>query len=113
MDSAAAGFRKSKLDLLEFFASADSMRVVIFGPRTFNQLSKADKTWACFCHCVVRWLRHDYMSNTSLRERFRLPTEDYQAVSAVIADARKAGRIVPAEENQGKRHAKYVPYWVK
>jgi len=95
----------------EFFASKDSMRVVIFGPRLFNQLTKADRVWACFCHCVVRWLRHDPMSNQSLRERFRLSDEDYQAASAVIADARKAGKIVQAEENQGKRNARYVPYW--
>ena len=89
------------------------MRVVVFGPKPFGRLSKGEKVWACFCHCVVRWLRHDYMSNTPLRERFSLPPEDYQAVSGVIADARKAGRIVAAEEDQGKRNARYVPYWAR
>ena len=96
-----------------FFLSENSMRVVLFGPRKFNELSKADKTWACFCHCVVRFNRHDYMSNTTLRERFSLPEAEYQAVSAVIASARKDGRIVRADEKQGNKYAKYVPYWAR
>jgi hypothetical protein len=97
----------------EFIASENSMRVVLFSAKPFNRLSKDDKIWACFCHSVVRWLRHDYMSNTTLRARFSLQAEDYQAVSAVIADAKKAGRIVPAEEDQGRRNARYVPYWAR
>lgn len=50
--------------------------------------------------------------NTTLRERFSLADEEYQAVSAVIADAKKARRIVAADPTQGKRNARYVPYWV-
>jgi hypothetical protein len=96
-----------------FFLSENSMRVVLFGPKKFNELSKADRVWACFCHCVVRFNRHDYMSNATLRERFSLPEEEYQAVSAVIASARKERRIVRADENQGNKYAKYVPYWAR
>ncbi len=46
--------------------------VILFGPRPFNEMSKADKMRACFFHCVLRWLTRDYMSNASLRERFSL-----------------------------------------
>jgi hypothetical protein len=46
----------------------------------------------------VRWLRHDYMSNTSLRGRYSLDAGAYQAVSSVIADSKKARRIAPAEK---------------
>lgn len=111
IDKAIFEIEEMSLPAPQFIPSADSMRVVIFGPRKFNQLSKTEKAWACYCHSVVRWLSHDYMSNTSLRERFHLSDEEYQAVSAVIAEARRSGRIVPAEESQGRRHAKYVPYW--
>ncbi len=94
-----------------FLASKNTMRVVIFGPKKFNDLPKADKIWSCFCHCVVRWMRHDYMSNASLRQRFSLDQNDYQTVSNVIADARKENKIIPADPNQGNRNARYVPYW--
>jgi predicted HTH transcriptional regulator len=111
IDNAIIDIEERSLPAPEFFASKDSMRVVMFGPKKFNQLSKQDKVWSCFCHCVVRWVRHDYMSNTSLRERFNLADEDYQLASAVIADARRAGRIIPADPSQGKKNARYVPYW--
>ncbi len=111
IDKALLEIERLSLPTLRFITSADSMRVFIFGPRKFNQLSKSEKSWACYCHCVVRWLSQDFMSNTSLRERFRLPDNEYQAVSVVISDARKSRRIVEAEKNQGKRNAKYVPYW--
>jgi predicted HTH transcriptional regulator len=113
IDKAILAMEKMSLPAPEFFASEDSMRVVIPGPRAFAALSKEDRVWACFCHCVVRWLSQDYMSNSSLRARFSLPDEEYQAVSTVIANARDAGRIIPADENQGNRNARYVPYWAR
>ncbi len=111
IDKAIIEIEEMSLPAPEFITSANSMRVVIFGPKKYGQLSKADKVWACFCHCVVRWIRHDYMSNTTLRKRFSLPDDEYQAVSAVIANAKKAKRIVPAEPDQGLRYARYIPYW--
>lgn len=111
VDKAIIEIEENSLPAPEFIASQDSMRVVVFGPKKFGQLSKAEKTWACFCHCVIRWLQNDYMSNTTLRERFSLTEVDYQAVSAVISDARRQRRIAPADPGQGKRNAKYVPYW--
>ena len=113
IDKAIIEIEEMGLPAPEFFMSMNSMRVVMFERKKFSQLSKGDKIWACYCHCVVRWLRHEYMSNSSLRERFELEPDEYQAISAVISDARKAGKIVPAEEDQGKRNARYVPYWAR
>jgi predicted HTH transcriptional regulator len=111
IDKAIIDVEEKFLPAPEFFPSENSMRVVLFGPRKFADMSKTDKIWSCFCHSVVRWLRHEYMNNTTLRERFSLSTDEYQAVSAVISEARRAGRIVPADPDQGKRNAKYIPYW--
>jgi ATP-dependent DNA helicase RecG len=87
------------------------MRVVLFGPKTFAAMTKAEKIRACFFHCVLKWIVHDYMSNASLRDRFSLPQEEYQAVSMIISEAIKLKRIAPADPAQGKRNAKYIPYW--
>ena len=91
--------------------SENGMRVVLFGPKPFNKLSKSEKLRACFYHCVIRWITQEYMSNASLRERFALSDEDYQSVSAVISEAIRTNRIAPADRTQGKRNARYVPYW--
>jgi ATP-dependent DNA helicase RecG len=111
IDKAILEIEEMSLPAPEFHHSENSMRVVLFGPKSFTQLSKGEKVWSCYCHCVVRWLRRDYMSNTSLRGRFSLRSDDYQAVSGVISSARKSGRIVEAEAGQGRRNARYIPYW--
>jgi len=111
IDKAIIEIEKMSLPAPEFHHSEDSMRVVLYGPKSFSQLSKGERIWSCYCHSVVRFLSRDYMSNASLRERFSLQDDDYQAVSAVIAAARKAERIVEAEPGQGKRNARYIPYW--
>jgi ATP-dependent DNA helicase RecG len=79
IDKAITDIEERSLPAPEFFLSEKGMRVVIFGPKKFKDLSKADKIWSCFCHCVVRFVRHDYMSNTSLRERFSLPTDSIRS----------------------------------
>lgn len=112
LDKALFEIEEKNLPAPEFHSSEHSMRVVLFGPKAFRKLSKIDKQRACFYHCVLRWIKNDFMNNTSLRERFSLPQEEYQAVSAIISESVKKGRIVPADANQGKRNARYVPYWV-
>lgn len=113
LDKALIEIEARGLPAFDFEASENSMRVVLFGPRKFNKLSREEKHRACFYHCVLRWIARDYMSNATLRERFSLPSQEYQAVSAVISEVIKKNKIVPAEEGQGNRYAKYVPYWVR
>lgn len=111
LDKAIMALEEAYLPAPEFIPSEDSMRVVLFGPRPFKKMSKQDKQRACFFHCVIRWMQQDYMSNSSLRKRFSLDDDDYQAVSVIISEAIKAGRIAPADPKQGKKNARYVPYW--
>jgi ATP-dependent DNA helicase RecG len=111
LDKTLLEVERRHLPAPDFIASENSFRVVLFGPRPFSEMSKSDRVRACFHHCVLRWLTHDLMSNSTLRERFSLRDEDYQAVSSIIAEAIKLGRIVPADPDQGRRNAKYVPYW--
>jgi hypothetical protein len=34
-----------------------------------------------------------------------------QAVSDLITAAKSGGKIVPADPDQGKKAARYIPYW--
>ena len=111
LDKTLLEIERLHLPAPDFASSENSMRVILFGPRRFSQMNKVEKVRACFQHCVLRWMTHDPMSNASLRDRFSLPAEEYQAVSAVIAEAIRLGRIAPADPNQGRRNARYVPYW--
>lgn len=95
----------------EFISSENAMRVVLFGPRPYSTMAKRDKLRAAFHHCVLRWLRRDFMSNSSLRARFSLSDDEYQSVSALIAELMKSKKIAPADPTQGRRNARYIPYW--
>lgn len=112
IDKAILEIEEMFLPAPDFLPSENSMKVVVYGPKQFSQLSKSNKIWACFCHCVVRYIKRDYMSNTTLRERFSLDDEDYQIASEIISNTKKAKLIKPADPDQGNKKARYVPYWV-
>jgi ATP-dependent DNA helicase RecG len=111
LDKTITAIESAHLPAPELISSGNAMRVVLLGPKTFSEMTKAERVWACYCHCTVRFLARDAMSNTSLRERFQLEKEDYQAVSTTIRDAIDSKMIAPADPEQGKRNAKYVPYF--
>ncbi|RTL79444.1 MAG: transcriptional regulator [Hyphomicrobiales bacterium] len=111
LDKTLLEIERQHLPAPEFLPSSNSFCVVLFGPRPFNEMSRADKLRACYHHCVLRWISRDFMSNASLRERFSLEQDEYQAVSVLIGEAIRLGRIAPADPDQGKRNARYIPYW--
>ncbi len=114
LDKVLLEIEKQRMPVFDIEPSENSMRFVLVAPKPFHAYTKSEKLKACFWHCVLRYcVYRDYMSNTTLRERFGLPPEDYQAVSAIIAECKQTGRIAPAEENQGNRNARYVPYWTR
>lgn len=113
LDKALIEIEERKLPAFDFYSSENSTRVILFGPKKFNKLSKAEKQLACFYHCILRYQMRDYMNNTTLRDRFSLPSEEYQAVSTIITEAVRKKRIIPADASQGKRNSKYVPYWAR
>jgi ATP-dependent DNA helicase RecG len=96
-----------------FRATENGFTVILFGNRTFKEISREERLRTCYQHAVLTYLRNDFLNNSSLRERFSLKKDDYQAVSAVIADAIKEGLIVPADDEQGRKHARYIPSWAK
>ncbi len=113
LDKTVLTLESLRLPAPKFITSSYGMRVVLFSKRAFSQLSREDRRRSCFFHCVLRWMSHDYMSNSSLRGILGLVDEEYQAASAVISDCVRLGRIVPADPEQGRRNARYVPYWAR
>ena len=85
---------------------------VMFAYRTFEQMDGKDRVRACFQHSVLRWMTNQKMTNTSLRERFKLPENKSETVSRIIADAIQQGKIKPDDpSNTSRRYARYVPWW--
>jgi predicted HTH transcriptional regulator len=87
-------------------------RVVLFAGRPLAQMDRADRVRACYQHCCLMWVSNKVMTNTSLRERFKIAEEDYSVASRIIREAIEAKLVKPKNpENRSRKHAKYVPFW--
>jgi predicted HTH transcriptional regulator len=86
--------------------------VVIFGPKSFEDMDRNDRIRACYQHCSLKWVMGERMTNQSLRERFHLPESKTTSVSQVISAAIETGVVKPDEKVGGSRKfARYLPFW--
>ena len=51
------------------------------------------------------------LTNTSLRERFKLHDKQRNQITNLISDAVDAGRIKRKDVGSGNKFAEYLPYW--
>jgi hypothetical protein len=69
--------------------------VIVFGPRDFSNMSPEERIRACFQHCALNRVTSDYMTNQSLRERFRLPEDKSSQVRRGRRHRQAHSRAVP------------------
>ena len=87
-------------------------RVVLFAHQDLTKMDKKDKVRACYLHCCLLHVSNKVMTNTTLRERFKIAEEDYPVASRIIRDTMDAQLIKLADPtNKSKKHARYVPFW--
>lgn len=79
----------------DFRSGALRTTAVLFAHRDFSEMSKSDRTRACYQHCCLQYVSNRKMSNQSLRERFHLGELSSATViaSQVIGATREAGLI--------------------
>jgi len=51
------------------------------------------------------------LTNSTLRARLGISEPNKAMASRIISDAVKDGRIKPEDPRQGKKYAKYIPFW--
>jgi predicted HTH transcriptional regulator len=96
----------------DFRTDTTHTRVVLFAHQEFSDMDKRDRVRACYQHCCLLHVSNRVMSNTTLRERFKIPEEDYPAASRIIRDTVREGLIKPEDPtSKSRKHARYVPFW--
>jgi len=96
-----------------FETTPEHTRSILFAHKAFEEMTTTERIHACYLHACLRYLIHDYMTNESLRGRFGLADELISRTSRIISAAKKKGLIVPAEEGQSNKYAKYLPHWAR
>ena len=59
------------------------------------------------------YVSRKYLTNSSVRQRFGIETRNSARASRLIAEALKAGAIVPDDPAAAPKLMRYVPAWAK
>jgi predicted HTH transcriptional regulator len=100
----------------DFHLTGTGPMVEIFGSRMEITnpglpLVKTDRIRASYLHACLRYVKRDYMTNTTLRERFGIDEKNSSMVSRIIKDTIEADLIRCHDETAGSRARKYLPKW--
>lgn len=75
-------------------------------------MDKDAKIRACYQHACLKFVSNEQMTNSSLRKRFSILSNNASIASRIIADALGEDLIKPYDpSSESKKHAKYVPFW--
>ncbi len=97
---------------IEFAAEPNHFKVTLHAPRTFAKMSVRERLEACYQHAVLKHFSGVAMTNTSLRERLKMPEKQRSMVSVLIQEAIDKHLVKPADpDNKSKKFAEYVPFW--
>lgn len=112
IDQVIEAAERFQLPAPEFLVGLRRTSVIIHGHKPFKDMDREARIRACYQHCVLRYVMRENMTNQTLRNRFKLPTNKSATVSQVIAATIDAGLIV-ADEGAGasRRQARYLPHW--
>lgn len=91
--------------------SDNAFCVTLRAPRKFAEMDMVERIEACYQHAVLQYVSSRSLTNTTLRERFRLSEKQRNTVTNLIAAAVEAGRIKRKDMGSGNKFAEYLPYW--
>ena len=94
-----------------FEATGESTRAVLLAHRPLTRMDRADRVRACYLHACLRYVNREYLTNSSLRERFGIEARNIAMASRLIREAIAAGAISPHDKDAAPKYMKYVPWW--
>lgn len=92
-------------------ATEDHTRVVLFAPKPLSKMDKADRIRAVYLHACLRYVNREYLTNTSVRERFGIEPQNIAAASRLIREAVEADFISPYDPDAAPKLMRYIPAW--
>ena len=94
-----------------FEVTGDSTRSTLFAPRTLTKMEQADRVRAVYLHACLRYVEREFMTNTTLRERFGIDAKNSATASRLIKEALGAGVIRLQDPNAPPKTRRYLPHW--
>ncbi len=94
-----------------FEAPGEFTRTVLFSQRPLAEMGKEDRIRACYLHACLKYVQRDFLTNSSIRERFNIEEKNRSMASRLIKEAADAGAIVPYDPAAAPKMMKYIPWW--
>lgn len=91
----------------KYLTTEEFTKVTIYSHKDFDSMNTEDILNITYFHCCYKHDEGNYMTNNSLRERFKVPDEKYTKISRLLKDAINEGLI----KNGPKKT--YIPFWAK
>ena len=92
-----------------FQSDEHATRAVLYGPRTFANMTPDERVRACYFHAVLKFLSGEKMKNNTLCSRLGINARNASQASQVINKTLDAGLIRVADPDHPR--AGYVPHW--
>jgi predicted HTH transcriptional regulator len=86
-------------------------RVILYTHKPFSKMSRTDRHRACYLHACLKRVNRDYMTNSSLRERFAIDAKNSSMISRLLNETCEAGLIKESDDSTPGRFRKFLPYW--
>lgn len=96
-----------KIDVYE-----ENTKVTMYSEMPFSNIPPDDKLWACYLHACIKYIQGEYLTNSSVRERFGLKDSSSGSASRLIKEAVAKKYIKPLDPTTAPRYMKYIPIWV-
>jgi len=109
IDKVIAAVELFQLPPPDFREEGDGMRVVLYAPRRFADMTTEERIRACYQHASLKFVSGDRMRNATLCERLGIEQRNAAQASAIIKKTLEAGLIRPADPDHPR--AGYVPVW--
>ncbi len=94
-----------------FETVGDSTRSTLFAPRPLTKMDQDDRVRAVYLHACLRYVQREFMTNTSLRERFGIDPKNSATASRLIKEVLTAGAVKLHEPDAAPKLRRYVPNW--
>ncbi len=93
----------------DFRHENDSVRVVLYAPRRFAEMTPSERIRACYLHAALKWVNGERMKNSTLCERFGISSANAAQASNVIRQTLDQNLIKHADPEHPR--AGYLPFW--
>lgn len=112
VDKVITAIEQENLPAPDYEEYEDSIRVILYAHKEYSKMTEEERIRATYQHCSLKCVNKEFMTNTTLRERFRIDKNNASIVSRLIATTIEKGLIKDFDPTgNAKKFKKYIPYW--